>query len=186
MNLHRHEVGRLFRPGRASWPEQLTYECTRFPDSPAPEHNLFMFLAAPTAHERRAARKTPVQLAVYAPPESPHLVNVLLRIRGLYSWSDAPYSWHLKSPASRHETFCSPGGRLMHLTLVDAATGIVQALRVASMPRPLVEELEGAIDLQRRTPFDRETYLRDLAALHQTHTSEDLARMAPQRYDLGR
>jgi hypothetical protein len=90
----------------------------------------------------------------------------LYRFGRSMGWSDAPYSWWLVPPNQRvlppapeRETPTA-----LQVTVVDAAAGIVLALRAVQLSLPFTRALHAAIRVQAETPWaDRLAYDRQVA-----------------------
>lgn len=178
--MHEYRVGTPYHPDRAAWPEvaQYTYR--------ASGHELVLFLAGPTADEIEAAARGTSEFAVYAEGD---LLLLLYRFgrpgRGI-PWSDAPSSWHLVPEAER--ALPPPAGvaephALLTVTLVDAATGIIRALRAVTLPPALTAALHLAIRDQAERPWPGgDAYDAALAGLYRRYpTTEALLRVARSR-----
>lgn len=120
--------------------------------------------------------------------ESDDPIFFLYRFGG-QPWSDAPYSWHLVPAAERvlPPDPLGPDDRpLLTVILVDAASGLVRALRALSLPPPVAAPLHAAIRAQATAPFDPTTYDLRLTALYaQYPTTPRLLGQSVARAQLG-
>jgi hypothetical protein len=152
--MHALQVGRPYHPARQSWPQGADYNYQAAADGHG-AHELRIFLAAPTAKEIEAMRNGPVEFGFFAEPEGLFIVT---RFSSSLSF-DCSYQWHRLEEADRvppppfEET--SPALRaLLTIILVDAATGIVRALRAVSYSPEFTRSLHRAIADQVAGPYD--------------------------------
>lgn len=172
--MQAYEVGKLYNPNRNRWPEAAQYNFR------GGEHELVLFFNAPTKREVRAVGNERAEFALYL--ERGQIV-FLYRFGEAVPWSDAPYSIHLVPPEDR--TLPEDTGEyhvLLHIILVDAGTGIIQAMRVIGMPPEFVRVLHAAIVEQAGTPFTRSRYNETLDSLFARFSSSQLANMAAVRF----
>lgn len=184
MNILR--VGAPFEPGVPRWPE-LSHYAWDPAHAPASHHRLTVFAASPTARERVAFRsggRLELALIVDGP------VILLLWTGAGWPWSDAPYSWHLqaaRAPLGVPDTSPVPTGAgvPMDAILVDAATGLVAAIRTMAMPGSYATALHRAIYDQAALTWDPRAYdarVQSLAA----EPCETLVTRATARCAVGR
>lgn len=165
-------VGDLYVPGRTSWPEAAEYNYTRA------GHDLRLFFAEPSISEVLAARSAKIRLALLVEPP---LIVLAYKIPGLADWSDAPYTWHLVPPEHRAIPEVATGEQRawLNVTLVDASTGILKALRAVTLTPLATQLLHAAIAAQAAQPWDLAAYDAALANLYARHaSSEDIAKAA--------
>lgn len=179
--MHEYAVGKLYIPGRTSWPEGGEYNYR------GSQHELRLFFRRPSAAEVDAVRQGPAEFGLVAEPWVPgcEVLVLLYRFGGDAGWSDAPYSWHLVPPdqRTRPEPEATAETRaLLHVLLVDADTGLVQALRVLTLSPDFTRLLHAAIRAQALRPWRVTRYDARLAALYQRYpTSEALLERADAR-----
>lgn len=159
-------VGEPYILGRRTWPEGAEYNYR------AGGHELRFFWANPTPEEVEGIR---IGQAGFALLVTGPVIWFLYQFQGACAWSDAPYSWHLVrgedrvvpptpwEPERRVRTLpdmaWTPETRaLLHVTLVDAATGIVRALRVLTLSPEFTRALHKAILEQTVTRWDEQEY----------------------------
>jgi len=153
--------------GRKRWPETAQYNYRRG------THRLELFYSSPSATEVTAIRTGPCEFALYA--RQPLLV-LCFRFKGAGGWSDAPYSWHLLPEEERDLPSADleeEKRAMLQVVLVDAATGIVRAIRMVSLSPEFTRALHAAIREQASAPWDSGAYDRALDELYQTHPSTD-------------
>lgn len=187
--MHRFQVGQSYNPMRSVWPECAQYNYRQG------AHELVLFFAAPTAAEVAAVRTGPLDVALHV--DGP-VIDLLYRFRppdtpstwsgvggpSAIPWSDAPFTIHLVPANERtlpSATGTSEPHALVQIVLVDAASGIVHALRVASWSPAFTTAIHLAIAAQYAAPFDAQAYDRTLAALQARMSARDLAYRANAR-----
>jgi hypothetical protein len=149
MTLHAPSVGKPYDPRRRSWPEAADYNFR------SGEHELRIFLAGPMPSEIAAIRSGPVEFGMFAESEGLFLVTRFGRSLSF----DTSFQWHRALPSERvppppwEET--SPEARaLLTIILVDAATGLVRALRTVTYSPEFTRAIHRAIADQAAAPFD--------------------------------
>jgi hypothetical protein len=161
--MHKVEVGELLVPGVTSWPEggQFNWD--------AGGADLVLRLARPTRAEVEGVRAGPCGFALKVEGD---VLFFLYTFRGL-PWSDAPYTWHLLPEGLRGIPPAQDTGETrlpLHVTLVNAATGVVGALRVVTLSPGFTRALLGAVRVQASTPWcGREEYDRQLGAAYRKY-----------------
>ncbi len=165
--LHRYAVGELYNPRRAHWPEAAHYLLR------GGVHELVLFWGGLDSATVAAVRSGRIFASAL---EIKSVLLFLYKIEGAAGWSDSPFSWHRLPaeervlPAQEQET-----SALLHVTLVEAETGVVRVLRVVSLTPELTTFLHAAIARQARLPSEPASYEQDLREATQ-HSCEDLAR----------
>lgn len=134
---HVFKVGQPYHPSRLEWPECVQYNYR------GGQHELLLFFASPTAKEVRGVRQGRADFAVlWEPP----VVVFLYRLEGACGWSHQPFSWHLVPEGERQLPPGEGGGlALLNVVLIDAATGLVRALRAVTMSEKTTARLHSAI-----------------------------------------
>jgi hypothetical protein len=180
MPLHLYEVGKPYHAGRKVWPETAQLHWM------SGELELTVFMDRPTRHEVEAVRRGRSEFALYSEAD---LIVLCYRFEGKRAnipWSDASYQWHLVPPAERvmpaDPAGLTPESRVpLHVVLVNAIGGLIEAMRVVTLSPELTRALFAAIRSQAAAPWDREAHDRALVDLYRTHTSDRLAAAAPVR-----
>ena len=150
IKLHHYEVGKPCVAGRTSWSEAAEYNYR------AGQHELRLFWRHPMPAEIQAVKHGRVDFALLVEKD---IIFLLFRFGNAVPWSEAPYSWHLvkrKVPgeADLPEPHGSSEGRdLLTIILVNAATGIIEALRVVSWSPAFSAALRLAIRDQAARPW---------------------------------
>jgi hypothetical protein len=168
---HRVEVGQLYSPTRTSWPETPHLRL-----SPA-GCDLALFLNEPSDEEASAVRTGPVAFAwVDGGP-----VSVLCFRFGALPWMDTPFEPWRVLESERGVPLGDPGQYLpLQVTLVDAATGIVKAMRVAAWTPDFAEQVRETLRRQLAAPADHTAAARRVQAMYQQN-SQQLAEQAAVR-----
>lgn len=164
-------VGQLYNPKRTSWPEgtQYAFRCGT--------HELLLFFHGPTTAEVEAVRRGRAQFALYAQGD----LLVLCSQFGDQPWTDAPFSWHLLPESEREEPpeLTRDERIALQVILVDAATGIVQVLRLKTLSPGFSRALHRAIRAQRDRPWPGQpTYDARLDAVFAEYRTVDLVEKA--------
>lgn len=183
--FHTFAVGERYNPKVASWPDgaaelRVTPQGVEF----------FLALASPKSYEVKAFRGS-AEFAIV--PADRHLMwcyrfvdpfNSNVKRNGI-PWSDAPWEYHREASA---EPVAVPGGPgesfALHLVLVDAVTGVVQALRLITPPVEFADALRGAVDRQRVTSYDQAAATREINAVYaRCPSTTDLLLVADARFE---
>jgi hypothetical protein len=168
---HRVKVGQLYSPTRIRWPETPHLRL-----SPA-GCDLALFLTEPSADEVTEVNTGAVLFAwIDGGP-----VSVLCFRFGAMSWMDTPFEpWQLREsergvPAGDPNQYL-----LLQVTLVDAVTGIVKAMRVAPWTPDFAEPVRQTLRRQLAVPGDHRAAARQLEVMYQ-QSSQELAEHAEVR-----
>ncbi len=171
---HRVQVGQLYSPTRTSWPE--TPHLRLSPGS----CDLALFLNEPSEEEAHEVSRGAASFAwVDGGP-----VSLLCFKFGSLSWMDAPFEPWLLAEDERGVPLGEPRQYLLlQVTLVDAATGIVRAMRVVPWPPQFAEPVRETLRRQLAEPGDHGAAARTVAAMYQSST-EQLASQTTVRCDI--
>lgn len=162
--MHRLAVGEPYLPGQTRFPELAQWNYR------ASGHELVLFFSRPSSAEIEAVAKGPSEFALF---QDRDIAILLYRFRTAklapaIDWSDAPFSiWRL--PES--ERTAPPRGlaaderALLTVILVDAATGIVRAIRAVSWSPELTAHVHAAITDQLAMGGPAPDYDRRITAL---------------------
>lgn len=169
-NLHRFKVGSLYHPNHTSWTETATYQWR------GGQHDYVWFMASPKPREIAAVRVEPCEFGLYVDGPA---IFFQYHFPSACAWSDAPFSWHLVPKEEQLPIPIYPleGLRpMLNITLVDATTGIIKALRLVSLSPEFGNVLHKAIIDQSRAPWTgREAYDRHIADVYSRLSSEQMA-----------
>jgi hypothetical protein len=180
--LHANSVGKLLVPGKTSWPE--VSEFNYFDGGTA---ELMLRLTHPSAATIQSIRHGP---ATFALAPIGDVLFFLYAFSPALPWSAAPFSWHLVHPDRRQSPptqIDEPEGQLLQIVLVDAASGIVEALRVITLTPDFTRALYDAIRRQVTRQFPGRTgYDAQLAEAYREYpTTADLLNEATASMESG-
>jgi hypothetical protein len=141
------EVGKLFDPRLTRWDDGVSEYNYR-----GGYHRLIIPLARPTPDEIEAVR---FGAAKFAFTTIGPVIVFQFRFGTAISWSDALYTWHKVPVEERVEPVTLTGEQRVPLEvfLLDAATGIVRAIRVLTLSPTFSRRLHEAIRRQAAEPF---------------------------------
>jgi len=168
--MHAYEVGRLYHPDRKVWPQGSQFVFR------GGELELVLFFDNPSRHEVEAVRTGRSDFALY---DHDDLVVLCYRFEGPKAnvpWSDSPYCWHLVAAAERilppdPATLTPESRTLLHVVLVNAVGGQIQALHSLTLSPDFTRALFSAITRQAARPFDRAAYDLTIDALYRRYQS---------------
>jgi len=172
--MYKYAIGELYHPGRTTWPEASQYNYRRR------EHELLLFLGAPSPREVDSIRHGDAEFALCVKPP---LILFIYRFHPAMPWSDAPYSWHLVPQADRQIPPTLEEGQraLLSVVLVDSLTGIISAMRQLTLSPEFTHGLHEAITEQAAQSWDPVVYDRALNRLYGAASSATLANTAALR-----
>lgn len=174
--MHALRVGERHHPDVAAWPEVNEY------NHRGGAHELVLRLARPTVAEIAAVARGPASFGVLDPGDG-DLLFALYRFGDAIRWSDAPFSPHLLPAAERPlPPAPEPGAdrALLTVVLVDAADGVVRALRSLTLPPRVTAALAaGILRLDARPWPGRAAYQAQLDAFYAARpTGAEMVRSA--------
>jgi hypothetical protein len=161
--MYQRRVGDLYHPDESRWPPGHAY----YYDSDG--HHLDLFRARLSMPEVEVIRRGELELALFL--EGPTTLVVLHRFPALYDWADTPYNFHLDAAPGHHPP---PGLRLdqstrLLVTLVNADTGRVAALRRVVLATGFSQVLHIRLQAQARYAFDFDTFDREVDVLYRRY-----------------
>lgn len=168
------EVGKLYNPNRRQWAEGATYSFR------GGGHELLLFYNNPHPKEMMDIKQGVSQFAV-TPVED---VIFFCYKFGDAKWSDAPFTLHLVKEEERSLPPELAEGEAMLLTtiLVNAANGIIKAIRVQSLDHNFSQTLNRLIREQAERPFPgRNAYEQAINVYYGRNDSRQIARQAVAR-----
>lgn len=144
---HALRVGAPFDPRRRGPLPEATHYAWDPRHEPAAHHRLVVMAARPTAAERAAFKAGGTAEFAFA-VEGPVLL-FFWRAEG-WPWSEAPYAWQLQRTDGVPSTadIGDATGVMLDMILVDAATGLVAAMRRVALPGRFGRALHEAIVAQ--------------------------------------
>ena len=148
-------------------------------------HQVLIFLSKIRPYEQQAFVRGVAHFGLYVDGD---VITLLFKMdgpdgRGI-DWHEAPYSWHLVPREARTlppspEAISEGAGVPVFIFLIDASTGILQALRTVSLSNEFARKLCEAIRQQTSRPFNQQKYMRQVMSLRQRFPSPlDLANKA--------
>lgn len=175
------QVGQPLDPHRRRWEEGVMY--TYHQDM----HQMLLFFTDIRSFERKAVERGVAHFGLYV---EEYVIMLLFKMDGPgggkgIDWHDAPYSWHLlpaeartmpPSPQDIHEGEGAP----LIILLIDAATGIIRAIRVMALSHEFTSHLYRAIREQADRPFDKHRYQKQVLGLRQKFPTVPLMVAAAQ------
>lgn len=171
--MHRLSVGELYHPGKTKWPETAQYNYR------GGAHELLILMASPKPEEVESVRSGRADFGLLLKPP---VMLLLYKFAPRVPWSDAPFSVHLV-PEVERQLPPDPVGEeraTVQTILVDANTGIVQALRLLSLTPAFTAGLHRAIRAQAQIPWVARSFDSTLQQLY-TASSKELAEQADLR-----
>lgn len=171
-----YRVGQRYHPDVSSWPEGTNYNYR------AGYHELLIALHNPSRYEIADVRSAPAEFALVKYKD----LLVLLFCFGCVGWGDAPYSWHLVPREQR--VLPEPVGlqephTVFYVFLLNAGTGIIEAMRMVTVSPAFSVALTVAIQEQAEKPWGgRQEYDRQVDELFMRyHRPDDLLKIAITR-----
>lgn len=158
------QPGQLYNPDRTSYPETNQLRLTpHFSE-------LTMYLADPTAQEIADVAEGPIQFACL--DLAPHLLMFGFQF-GTQSWWDSPFEVQRMAADLRGVPGVPRKPLPFHVTLVDAATGVLLTTRSMHLPTPFAETLRSAIRGQLSDEYDRDVAGRLQSALYEKYSTPE-------------
>jgi len=171
--MHQYAVGQPYHPDRTRWPEVAQLRLT-----PAGA-DLTVFLATPTSAEIAGVRDGRAQFGWI---DAEHTAVLAYRFHPGIPWSDAPYTPHREVTAA-HVPDTNPGEHLLlHVVLVDAATGLVAAMRAVTWPHRFVAAVRSTVARLATATFSPAAADANLAELFARYPATDA--LVRQRADV--
>jgi hypothetical protein len=162
-----YKVGQPFDPRVRRWDEGTMYVYQQ------DTHQLLIFYSNLRSFERKAVERGKAHFGLFVEGD---VITLLFKIdgpgdRGI-DWHDAPYSWHLVPEEARTlppppEAVPEGMGAAVTIFLIDAATGIIRAMRLMSFSHEFTLQLFRAIREQASRPFDKQRYMLQVLLLRE-------------------
>ena len=165
MNYQYLEVGKPYDPEKKNYREEVKFD---FGQSGA---TLIIAFNSPSVKEIDHIKNSDIEVGVYPKDE---LLFMLFKF-GTLNWIDAPYSVHLSEPFTLEE-IPEEMGYSLFIVLIDAATGIVKALRTIGLSTKFSRQLQKLILNQKMLPFDKNEYLNKIALINNNYSTKDLTK----------
>lgn len=168
------EIGQLYQPEKTSWQEEMTY-CFDLRG-----HTLLLALSGLNETKSKDILTGDAEFAFY---EDGPAIFFLFRFGKTIPWTDTAYSWHLVQRDLRGVPEESQaGGATLKVMLVNADTGILQAVREIIMDGEFTQLLHAAIIKQADGSFNGQSYAKYINGIWNQYTSEDMVEIANARF----
>jgi hypothetical protein len=152
--MYEYRVGMPYSPTRTSRSDAGEYNYR------ARSHELRLFFSNLSRADVRAVSNGPADFALLMQKD---VLFFLYRFGEAVPWSDAPYSLHkvaqkFPDEASLPPTELAGKSVLLNILLIEATTGIIQAVRVIGFPSSFSQALHEAIRKTWDAPFSEASY----------------------------
>ncbi|MBA4184972.1 MAG: hypothetical protein H0X49_13340 [Acidobacteria bacterium] len=163
-------IGKPLFEGRTELPEAIEYNYQ------AGDHTLLLSMENLHPREIEAVRQDEAKFGLYCENS---ILFLLYRFGDALPWSDSAFSWwnvaeedrRIPSPPENPATRI-----LLKIILVEAATGIVKAIRVTTLSPVFTEKLHDAIREQATSEeFSRTEFVSRSLQIYQKYTPAELA-----------
>ena len=165
--MHKYEIGQLFQPGVTRYNEETRFDFLQ--DGAV----LMLFFNHPTPQEIEDIRSGRFEIGFC---EKSGIIFMLFRF-GSGQYMDAPYSLHLSKPFTIEKPELGMGYGLT-VFLVDAATGILKAIRYVGLSRDFSNRFRKAVERQKEESFNCAEYDAKLNYIYKNYTTKDLVKFA--------
>lgn len=166
-------IGKPLFEGRTELPEAIQYNYQ------AGDHTLLLSMKNLHPKEIEAVRQDEAEFGLYCENS---IVFLLYRFGEILPWSDSAFSWWNVSEEDRRipAPQANPAERiLLKIILIEAATGIVKAIRVTTLSPAFTEKLQDAIRQQATgEEFSRAEFIARSLLVYENKTPFDLAATA--------
>jgi hypothetical protein len=163
-------IGKPLFESRTELPEAIEYNYQ------AGDHTLLLSMKNLHPQEIEAVREGEAEFGLYC---ENGIVFLLYRFGNALPWSDSAFSWWNVAEEDRQipAPQMNPAERiLLKIILVEAATGIVKAIRVTTLSPAFTEKLHDAIRRQATgEEFSRNEFVAKSLAIYEKHSPADLA-----------
>jgi hypothetical protein len=149
------------------------------------QHELVLVLEHPTVQEIEDVRRGRADFALAKVSE---ILFLLYRFGGSIQWSDCPFNIHVIPPAERvlpPESQRPEISALLSVVVVEAGSGIVRAVRKATLSPSFTTLLHRDIRKQFVQPFDPARCDRALDSVYRALTTDQLLAVAYARCSSG-
>jgi hypothetical protein len=163
-------IGKPLFEGRTELPETIEYNYQ------AGDHTLLLSMKNLHRREVEAVREAEAEFGLYC---EDGIVFLLYRFGETLPWSDSAFSWWNIAVEDRQipAPQMNPAERiLLKIILVEAATGIVKAIRVTTFSPAFTEKLHAAIREQAKgESFSRDEFVNRSLQIYKKFTPADFA-----------
>ncbi len=166
-------IGKPLFEGRCELPEAIEYNYQ------SGDHTLLLSMKNLHPKEIEAVREAEAEFGLYCENS---IVFLLYRFGDALPWSDSAFSWWNVAEEDRRipAPQANPAERiLLKIILVEAANGIVEAIRVTTFSPAFTEKLHDAIRKQATSEeFSRTEFVARSLGIYQKHAPAELAAKA--------
>ncbi len=166
-------LGKPLFEGRNELPEAIEYNYQ------AGDHTLLLSMKNLHLSEIKAVREEPAEFGLYC---EDGIIFLLYRFGEILPWSDSAFSWWNVAEEDRRipAPQANPAERiLLKIILVEAATGVVKAIRVTTFSPEFTERLQRAIRGQAAgKELSREEFTARSLKVYKKYSPADLAAKA--------
>jgi hypothetical protein len=166
-------IGKPLFEGRCELPEAIEYNYQ------SGDHTLLLSMKNLDPKEIEAVREAEAEFGLYC---ENGIVFLLYRFGAHLPWSDSAFSWWNVAEEDRQIPAPPQNAAeriLLKIILVEAATGIVKAIRVTTFSPAFTEKLHDAIRRQATSePFARDEFVSRSLQIYKKFTPADFAAKA--------
>lgn len=166
-NLMLYKVGELFEAGNTKYKEGVKFDFRQ--DGAI----LILFYNSPEEKELIDISKGTLRIGMYIKDE---VIFMLFKF-GSQNWIDAPYSIHISKPF-KFDSIVEGSGIGLHIFLVDAANGILKAMRLVGLPTKFSKSFQKATLEQKQLKFDKNKYAQKINMVYGNYNTDDLVERA--------
>lgn len=175
--MHKLSLGQPYHPNIKRWPEGVEYNYR------GGMHELRMFFNHPSAEEVASVRRGHCRFALTV---EQGVIFLLYRFEDAVPWGDAPYSIHLVPEAERQlPAATTTEHALLSVILVDASTGLVNAIRAVTFTPGFTQRLHAEICAQAVRPFSKTGHQAVINIIYEQFSTERLLERAVARSEGG-
>lgn len=164
------QVGQSYESGQDKLEEKVIYRLDK------DGHCLAIIKAGITDQEAENIQNGRAELGVYV--DGP-IIFLLFKF-GTGKWNDAPYSWHTVPREFRVYPEQADDNSMLKVTLVDAADGLVRAVRKVVLTSEFAGKLNEVITTQANGSFNGLSYAKHINLVYNQYAAEDMAELAEQ------
>lgn len=162
------QVGQYYESGQDKLEEKVVYRLDK------DGHCLVVIKAGVTPKEVENIQSGRVELGIYI--DGP-IIFLLFKF-GTSNWNEAAYSWHTVPRESRVFPEQAADNSILKVTLVDAATGLIQAVRQIELTQEFAGKLNEVITIQANGSFNGLSYAKHINMVYNQYTADDMIALA--------
>jgi hypothetical protein len=152
--MYKIEVGQLYVPGHSEYPEGCEFNFSNA------GYELRLFYGNPNRNEINAVRKGKANFGLFIHEQ---VIFLLWQFKP-QPWSDSPFCYSMTTedrrgiPEAIPEAIPDGMGVALQIILINAATGVVEAIRQIGLETEFSRALVGAIETQITNPISPQEY----------------------------